>query len=615
MSFRAFVFRKKVLIPFTIVLIAGGWYVYSSRRAKAIVYDTAAVERRDLAQTVEVTGEIKPGARIELAFKQNGTIAGIQAHVGDSVKPGDVLAELKADDVNFAVQSASAALSIAEANLAARIAGETKQAIRVAEAAVEQAQAALNKAIADLTSAKRTTQDGVNAAAISLATARNNLTNQDAIVTQNVQNAYDSALTQLRTAMGPLNTGLSDGDQISGVDNTAANQSYINVLGFLDAGSMSRAKISYQMAKDAKVAAEASLNTLSSKSPPTDISAAALKLQNAITLVQAFLTDVQHVLASSLTNSSFTASDLAAKKTIIDTDRTAVSSQSTAVLTVQQTIKNAELAKTQTIQSLQDSYQGANTAYDTAVTNADVQIRSAETAVTIQRAALDSAKATLDLKRSPAREADLAPLRAAVEQAHVALDKSKNDLKNIQITASATGTISEVLPDIGEQVTMNSTVIKMIGTEGYEIEAKVPEADVSKVGVGQQALITLDAYGDDVKFPGSVLAKDPADTRVQDAIYYKIRVHIDPSGKEVKPGMTANVTITTGVVEKALSIPLRSVRTKTETGEKTVRVLASGQPSERTVTLGLKGDEGRVEVRSGLNEGDLVILGETTGKK
>ncbi len=606
--------RKSTYVILLLLIAGGGWFAYSRSKSQKPLYETIPVIRTDLLQTIEVTGEIKPAARIELAFKNSGTVSKINVKVGDNVNTGDMLAELKSDDVRFAVKNAAAELSAAQANLNAKLAGETTQTIRVAETQVEQAQAASDKTVADLASTKTTTQDSLKEAEVALQTAQNNLNNQNAIVNQNIQNAYDSARTTLLTALGSINTGLSDGDQISGVDNTAANQTYLNVLGFLDSTSLDRAKASYLTAKDAKVSAEKLVNALTSNSTNDAIQAAAEKLQSAITLVQTYLTDVQRVLASSLTNSSFTTTDLTAKKTMIDADRISVSTQSTSVLGALQGIKNTELTKTQTIQQLQDAYTTAQSAYNTAQTNVDVQVRTAETNVAIQKAALDSAKATLDLKRSGPRAVDVAPLRANVDQAQVAYDKTLNDLQNVQITAAATGTISEVLPAIGEQVVANAAAIRMVGTDSYDIEAKVPEADIAKVIVGQTATITLDAYGDEVKFNGTVTAKDPAETRVQDAIYYIIRVEINPSGREVKPGMTANVTITTGEAKAALVIPLRAVHTDSTTNEKTARVLKNAGPEQRTVTLGLKGDEGRVEVLSGMNEGDVVIVGETAAK-
>jgi RND family efflux transporter MFP subunit len=194
----------------------------------------------------------------------------------------------------------------------------------------------------------------------------------------------------------------------------------------------------------------------------------------------------------------------------------------------------------------------------------------------------------------------------------VAADKANADLLKSQIIAPVDGTISDIIPTIGEQVVPNTVAIKMVGTSGYEVEAQVPEADVAKVVVGQTATMTLDAYGDDVVFQGSVVAEEPDQTKIQEAIYYNVRIQIDPSGKDIKPGMTANVTIRTGEAKNVLVIPLRAVRTKADTGEKTVRVLVTEVPEERTVELGLRGDEGRVEVISGVKVDEKVVTGEST---
>ncbi len=611
MALPKFLKRKSTYIVLVILVVVGGWYMYSRSQSGKVTYETAAVEKGDLKQTVEVTGEIKPAARIELAFKNSGTIQAVNVKVGDVVKAGDVLAELEGQDPHFAVQSAKASLAVAQANLNSRLAGETTQSIHVAETQVDQAQAAYDKALSDLDSAKKTTADSVKTAQIALSTAKSNLDNQGAIVSQNIQNAYDSAKTTLLTALGPLQTGLTDGDKITGVDDTASNQNYATLLGYLDFGSMERAKSSYKVAKQSKLNAEAAVNALTHDSTKDEINAAADLVSVAIKDVQTYLTDVQKVLAASLTSAYFTSTDLTAKKTAVDTDRTSVSAQDSTVLAAKQAILNTELSKTQTIDQLQNAYDSAKLAYDTAQTNADVQVKAGEVNVQIQQAALEAAKATLDLKRSGPRAVDVAPLRAAVEQASVAYQKALEDLTNIQIVAPVNGTISEVLPDVGEQATMNATVIRMIGTESYDIEAKVPETDIPKIKLGQTATITLDAYGDEVEFKGTVTALDPAETLVQDAVYYKIRVQIEPDGHDVKPAMTANVTILTAESKDTLIIPLRAIRTDSASGQKSVRVLkADNTPEDRQVTVGLKGDEGKIEILSGLKEGENVILSQ-----
>jgi hypothetical protein len=149
-----------------------------------------------------------------------------------------------------------------------------------------------------------------------------------------------------------------------------------------------------------------------------------------------------------------------------------------------------------------------------------------------------------------------------------------------------------------------------VAAEGYTVEALVPEADIAKVNVGQTATMTLDAFGDSVVFQGTVVAENPDQTKVQDAIYYKTSFQLLANGYDVKPGMTANVTIKTGESKDALFIPTRAVRD--QNGVVSVRVLENAQPRDVNVQLGLRGDEGKVEVKEGLSVGQQVILGELT---
>lgn len=610
MKIPSFLKKKTTYVILVILIVGVALYLRSSAGSKVPQYETAPVQRGALAQTVEVTGEITPAARIDLSFKTSGTVNKLNVKIGDVVKTGDVLAELKNDDVVFAARNASAALAVAQANLNAKLAGETPQSIKIAQTQVEQAQASYNKAIADLAASKLTTADSLRVAQLALQTAQHNLDNQNATVSQTVQNAYDSARTTLLTAIGPLQTGLADGDAISGVDNTAANQTYLNVLGFLDSGSLQNAKNSYVLAKTSKLSAEQTIKSLNAASSKDAILNAANALETAIALVQSYLTDVQKVLSASLTSSNLTATDLASKKATIDGDRVSVSAQNSSVLTAIQSVKNAELSKTQVVQQLQDAFDTAQTNLNSAQTNAITQVKTAETTLAIQKASLDAAQATFDQKNSGPRPVDVAGLRASVQQAAVAADKAANDLKDAQIIAPVDGTVADVIPSIGEQVTQTAVVVKMVGTTQYDIEAQVPEADIAKVKVGDNTTITLDAFGDSVPFSGTVTAEDPDQTKVQDAVYYKIRVNIDPAGHDIKPGMTANVTIKTAEAQNALIIPLRAVRTATD-GTKTVRVLKGTTPEDRTIVLGLYGDEGRVEVTSGLTEGEAVIVSET----
>ncbi len=606
------IFKKKSFYVILVILIIGGGYFYQrSTATKVVTYETVDAVAGKLSQTVEVTGEIKPAARIDLAFKASGTLKSVEVKVGDKIKKDQILAELKDEDLIFALRRSEAALAIAQANLNAKNAGESAQSIRLAETTVAQAQAAYDKASADYLNVESTNKASITTAQIALDTARNNLANSGSISDQALKNAIESSRTSLETALGSMNTALVDGDAIIGFDDTASNQTYKQYLGILQSGSIEEARSSYQAAKPMKIAAEKAVNTLGSASTQTDILAAADKVSDAIDDIQAYLLDVKTVLANSITSSYFTSTDLTAKKTIIDADYTAVSAQRTSVVAARQSMQSAVLGNVSDIKKLQDAVKTAQAAYDAAAASVQTNLSVAQSAVSIQKAALDNAKAALDLKKAKPRQVDIASLQAQVQDAAVARDQAAENLNNARIIAPVDGTISEVIADIGEEISPNVAEIRMVGTQSYDIEANVPEADIAKVVVGQTCVITLDSYGDDVKFAGTVTAEDPDQTKVQDAIYYKIRVSLDPNGKDVKPGMTANVIVTTGTVDDAIIVPLRAIKTDTATGQKSLRVLVDGKPEQRNIQIGLKGDEGKVQAASGVAVGDKIVVSES----
>jgi multidrug efflux pump subunit AcrA (membrane-fusion protein) len=70
--------------------------------------------------------------------------------------------------------------------------------------------------------------------------------------------------------------------------------------------------------------------------------------------------------------------------------------------------------------------------------------------------------------------------------------------------------------------------------------------------------------------------------------------------------MTANTTITTDQREKVIKIPSRAIVEK-DNGTKVVRILKDNKLQEVPATIGLRGDEGLVEVLGGVQLGEQVV--------
>jgi HlyD family secretion protein len=146
----------------------------------------------------------------------------------------------------------------------------------------------------------------------------------------------------------------------------------------------------------------------------------------------------------------------------------------------------------------------------------------------------------------------------------------------------------------------------LISTSPFEIEVNIPEADIAKVNIGNEAKVTLDAYGSETIFKAKVVSIDPGETVLEGVATYRTILHFLEDDKRIRPGLTANVEILTDKRENVIAIPWRAIMTKD--GEKFVRVLEGNEVKEVKVKTGLQGSDGNVEIIEGIREGDKVIV-------
>jgi multidrug efflux pump subunit AcrA (membrane-fusion protein) len=139
------------------------------------------------------------------------------------------------------------------------------------------------------------------------------------------------------------------------------------------------------------------------------------------------------------------------------------------------------------------------------------------------------------------------------------------------------------------------------------IQSKVPESDIVKVKLGQHAKVSLDALTQEDIFDAEIIEIDPASTNVQGVVYYNIKLKLNTVDVRVKPGMSLNIDINTAEKNDVVSIPSRAI--KIEGSKKFVDILNADKISTTKVFVetGLEGDEGMVEVKTGLNGGEKVV--------
>jgi len=250
-------------------------------------------------------------------------------------------------------------------------------------------------------------------------------------------------------------------------------------------------------------------------------------------------------------------------------------------------------------------YASYKSTYDAALTTRQQQIDAAQAAVNTAEQALAQAKAQLNLKQAPARSYDILSAQSQVTSAQAALLQAQNNLNDRSLVAPVDGTITQVNNEVGETNSLTKPVVVMLSDTKNEIKVQVPESDIAKLQIGQSADITLDAFGSTEHFKSHITFIDPASTVIQDVVYYEVTVMFDTNDDRIKPGMTANLDINTANVKDVLVIPLRAV--KYDNGRTYVEVLQKGQPVQKDVVVGLRGDDGLVEIKSGLEENEQVI--------
>lgn len=255
-----------------------------------------------------------------------------------------------------------------------------------------------------------------------------------------------------------------------------------------------------------------------------------------------------------------------------------------------------------------------NTASSVYATNLNAYNSALETrSSTLETAqsSIDSAEANLALKKSAARPADVSLKEAEVLRAEGQLQAAQGAYENTVIRAPADGTITRVDVKVGELAKSLEPVIVLQDVGNLYIEANINESNITDVMVGQKVELTIDAYGKDKIFTGLVTEVEPGATITDGIVNYRVKVSLDENDVNVKPGMNANIVITTGSKENVIAIPMAAV--ENIEGQNFVKVITNEKKKtyiERLVNLGTKGSSNLVEITSGLDLGEKIALVE-----
>lgn len=230
------------------------------------------------------------------------------------------------------------------------------------------------------------------------------------------------------------------------------------------------------------------------------------------------------------------------------------------------------------------------------VRSAQASVKSAQSNIANAQASINKAKA--DVKSSAAR-----------------LQQLQTQLGQTVVRAPVSGVIAEKLARVGDVTgvppqTQVGTVVggtqklfSIIRDEKLELQAKVPETQLTQVKVGASVQITSD-IDRRVRSQGRIREIQPlVNDQRREAI---VKIDLPPT-TSLKPGMFARAAITTSSTI-SMVVPQKAVQSQADSS--VIVFTLSGEDTVRSqkVELGDPANGDKVEIKSGLQLGERVIV-------
>ena len=249
-----------------------------------------------------------------------------------------------------------------------------------------------------------------------------------------------------------------------------------------------------------------------------------------------------------------------------------------------------------------------NTSLRVSIATATSKVNTATIEVATAQDAYDAATTTAQLRQT---KIALLNARDGLAQAKAALADLNAQLSHASLLAPADGIVTVINLTVGANAPVADAIDLAAAT--FQVTANVVESDVSTLQIGQPATVTVSAISADLT--GTVTAIAPvAETSTSGGVVsYAVTVSLQAPPPSLRPGMTADVTVTTASASGVLAVPAAAIRGTS--GNYNVLVLtAAGTAEARPVTVGLM-TSSLVEIKSGLNAGDVVITGTASQQR
>lgn len=218
--------------------------------------------------------------------------------------------------------------------------------------------------------------------------------------------------------------------------------------------------------------------------------------------------------------------------------------------------------------------------------------------------------------------------KANLESAKVERTRARTNLGYATIKSPIDGVVLYRAVDEGQTVasSFNTPTLFTIARDltEMEVEANIDEADIGQIHEGLAVAFTVDTWPD-TTFTGTVKSVRLNSAVESNVVTYPVIISTSNDHGKLFPGMTATVEITTSGVTDVLTVPAKALRFKPELPSGKKRIEAE-KPKKKGPVVWIKTAEGMeprpvktgerngstVEIRSGLSEGDSVVVSSFT---
>jgi len=184
------------------------------------------------------------------------------------------------------------------------------------------------------------------------------------------------------------------------------------------------------------------------------------------------------------------------------------------------------------------------------------------------------------------------------DRQNLAVADLERQVEELQIRSAVSGVIGNLAVEQKENVSDNQPILAVVDLSEFEVEIKIPESFADNIGLNMEAEITLNGENK----PGLVIAVSPK--IINNQVTARLRFH-----NQDVTGLKQNQRVSVRVLLESKRDVLKIKRGPFfESGAGHIVYVVQGDiATKKTITTGST-SIGEIEVLSGLNQGDVIII-------